>query len=618
MKLSALIPMGTLLVLLAVVAGVTLPSSAGAASRCRESGARGLLCTTVAVPLDREGLRRGTLKLAVAYEPLRPGRRDLLLALSGGPGQSSVSAAASFRSALRPALRRARLVVFDQRGTGAGALWCPELQRLGDVDGVPGSAVKACARRLGPKRADFTTADTVADIEAIRKRFGASKLTIMGVSYGTHVAVQYARTYPQRVKAMILDSPIGPGGIDAFLLDSLGPLGRIVNGWCTGIRCPSSVGEPWKNLASVATTVRAKGLSARLPDARGRVRKQRLGNEGTLESLISSADLNPALQALLPGALASAAASDPAPLLRLLEAAQGPPISARELSAGLNVATICADTALPFSYADGLDTRRRKMAGALDVVPSENYAPFARETVLKGSIAADCAVWPSSSGSAPSSTSPIPEVPTLILSGSFDQRTPSENASQLAALIPGSEVVVVGGTGHDTIDTDISGCVARALARFSSGKVVGAPCDNADNRWRVAERPATRLSSVAPVKGTGGQEDLRALSAIIATVHDAELQAYAQLYSGRSSPRGGGLRGGRWDAGNGITLRSYELVRGVRVTSTDGRLRRLRVSLPSGRGARLALSSTGVIAGTVGGRAVRARAVELASLEARP
>ena len=80
-------------------------------------------CGTLSVPLDHAaapGGERLRPALRRAQRRARPGGR-LLIALSGGPGQASVDAASSFAASLQPALRRYRLVVLDQRGTGRRA-----------------------------------------------------------------------------------------------------------------------------------------------------------------------------------------------------------------------------------------------------------------------------------------------------------------------------------------------------------------------------------------------------------------------------------------------------------------------------------------------------------------
>ncbi len=67
------------------------------------------------------------------------------------------------------------------------------------------------------------------------------------------------------------------------------------------------------------------------------------------------------------------------------------------------------------------------------------------------------------------SASPLPNVPTLILSGEQDLRTPTSNALAVAALIPDAQVLVVPYTGHSVVGSDLSGCTAKALDAFFAG-----------------------------------------------------------------------------------------------------------------------------------------------------
>ena len=83
---------------------------------------------------------------------------------------------------------------------------------------------------LGLARAHYTTADSVQDMEAIRAELGVDKLTLFGISYGTELAIQYARTYPQHVERLILDSVVDPDDTDPYFtsrpLSGGGPLRR--------------------------------------------------------------------------------------------------------------------------------------------------------------------------------------------------------------------------------------------------------------------------------------------------------------------------------------------------------------------------------------------------------
>ena len=60
----------------------------------------------------------------------------------------------------------------------------------------------------------------------------------------------------------------------------------------------------------------------------------------------------------------------------------------------------------------------------------------------------------------------MPDVPTLILSGLADLRTPLEGARELAAEVPHPQVVTLRGSGHDVFDSDLTGCVDTAVDRL--------------------------------------------------------------------------------------------------------------------------------------------------------
>src|SRR3954469_14193049 len=225
--------------LAALVLLVAFPAGASAALRWRAcANEDGFQCAVLRVPLDRTGATPGTIGLRVARESRRVKGGQYFLSLSGGPGQGAVAAAPFVADAMAPALQRRRLVVLDQRGTGdSGVLRCNHLQRSRLLNPFTATLAEQCAGELGPNRQYYTTADTVADLEALRQALGVDKLTLQGTSYGTFVAQQYARTYPTHVDRLVLDSVVGPDGVDAFLTDSWSAVPRILQENCAHSTC---------------------------------------------------------------------------------------------------------------------------------------------------------------------------------------------------------------------------------------------------------------------------------------------------------------------------------------------------------------------------------------------
>jgi pimeloyl-ACP methyl ester carboxylesterase len=166
----------------------------------------------------------------------------------GRPWAAGLPFLTRVKTRLRAELAGDRLVVFDQRRTGAGALACPELQRAAgasDLTIVPAATVAACARSIGENRRYYSTSVTVADIDQLRAALGVPRLTLDGVSYGTYVAERYALAHPSHVARMVLDSVVPQTrGRPALFVRRSPPAGaccaRYARSRCSGIRQPTS------------------------------------------------------------------------------------------------------------------------------------------------------------------------------------------------------------------------------------------------------------------------------------------------------------------------------------------------------------------------------------------
>jgi pimeloyl-ACP methyl ester carboxylesterase len=575
------------------------------------------VCGTLQVPLDRTGRVPGTIPLRFAATRRVPAGGRIMFALTGGPGQPGVDFASSEAVSLDAALSRYRLVVLDQRGTGgSGVLGCPDVQRLRSLDAFLPSAVAGCAARIGPRRAFYTTADTVLDLEDLRKALGARKVALQGVSYGTHVALQYARAFPQNVDRLILDSIVGPDGPDPFLLDTYRNLPRVLREQCRDNRCRGVTSDPVGDVAALVARMNASGpLRGVFYDDRGRRRPTLYRNPDELAFLLIAGDLNAFLKAALPGAIASARRGDTAALMRLRRIGQGATQTARDLSFGLNVTTGCEDVAaaLPYPLSAPPDVRGALGQAAAAALPPAAIGPFDAQTVLRTSYVDDCLRWPADVFRPPF-TGPLPDVPALLLGGRQDLRTPVENAFATARELPHASIVTLRGAGHDPTDTDLTGCISRAISRFVAGRAVGHPCSGRDNGVAPLPAPPRSLDDFRSARGVGGVRG-RAVFAVLDTIQDALITA-AQLQDAQLPLRGGGLRGGRFsladDADGTLRMRRYAFVPGLRLTG-DLRagdtpvLGRVSIRGPRGVSGFLRLTSRGAT-GRLGGRRVSYRA----------
>jgi pimeloyl-ACP methyl ester carboxylesterase len=190
-------------------------------------------CTTLAVPLDysNPGGRKITLALdeIPATAPAAQ-QQGALLVNPGGPGGSGISLAPFVASGLRPAVASTyNIIGFDPRGVGASvpALHCDPTFFSGDrPDYIPAtpaaenvlvlrakSYAKDCEQKFGWLLPHMTTQDSARDMDAIRAALGQPKISYFAFSYGTYLGQVYATMFPTRVRRMVLDSTVGPGGV---------------------------------------------------------------------------------------------------------------------------------------------------------------------------------------------------------------------------------------------------------------------------------------------------------------------------------------------------------------------------------------------------------------------
>jgi len=569
----------------ALAAGLALASPASAALRFRDCGGERIRCARLSVPLDRAGTVPGRVSLLVIRRRAnrRTGKAPLVF-LAGGPGQPAIEALFGF-GIFHPAYLTRDIVVFDQRGTGrSGLLRCPRLERSNLLQA--GAPAAACARRLGVRRAFYTSRDSVDDIEAIRRGIGARRIALFGVSYGTKVALGYASTYPDRVERLVLDSAVEADGPDPLYRDSAEGTPRVLRALCAG-RCEWT-GDPVGDLAALVDRIAASGpVRGPVVDARGRVRAGRLTSEDLLTILLAG-DFEPTLRRGLPGAVSAALGGDAAPVLRLfrralpLEAMPPPPLV---FSSALYAATTCEEALLPWDRSTPPDPaeRHRQAAARAAAIPDSAFEPFDRAGALDSDTLELCERWPHAPVARGFGPGPLPDVPVLVLQGEEDLRTPVEDAQRVTPLFPRSSLVVAP-TGHSVHGNDVTGCAGRAFANFFRDRPVESRCARRVRRPPPTPPPPGRLADVAPHRGVPGERG-RTLAAARLTLDDVAVDsstAYTFDPDDPSTARGGGLRSGSYRIGRDgtLVLEGLSFVPGV---TLSGRLRQFGISSQRGR-----------------------------------
>jgi pimeloyl-ACP methyl ester carboxylesterase len=592
--------------------------AAGALTYAPCTSSPAFACASLPVPLERSGAVGGaiSLSLEVKQTGLTPSR-SAVVALAGGPGQAALPLGEFAAKALAPALVDRDLIVFDQRGTGASdPLSCAALESFATE---AGQLSERCALQIGPARGAYTTQESAEDIESIRQAGGYEKLVLYGTSYGTKVAEEYAERYPQHVEALVLDSVVPPGGPEPFAVPTFQAIAPALQELCSNGACAGIASNPLADLASLNARLRKHVLDGSVYDGSGHRHTATLSEAGLL-GVLEAGDLNPALRALLPAAVRSALRNDPDPLLRLHLLSEGlipnvpsntPGESSQEIDEALYLTTSCEETPFPWNRAGSPASRTAEALTALHALPAADFSPFDASIALSNSLVSLCAGWPDASP-APPAPSALPNVPTLILSGAQDLRTPTTNARTVAAQIPDTQLLIVPFTGHSVLGADFSGCAEQAVASFFGGAPVQ-PCLSTKTLFAPTPLTPTKLAYVHSPPGLGGGPG-RTLTAVLDTIVDLNRQVIgATLQADRELPSGssfGGLHGGYAKIGTStVTLRKLVLVPGVQLSGTipvkDGALQTatIRVTGPGAASGTVTVGSASKqVTGALGGK----------------
>jgi pimeloyl-ACP methyl ester carboxylesterase len=225
---------------------------------CEGGTTEGFECATIAVPLDYEDPDGATIDLALIRLPARPALREGAILLNpGGPGGSGYEFAEAAAEAIDFDMgleSRFDIIGFDPRGVErSGGIDCIDDRALEDLyysDDTPDDPVdvaatiarmsgfgRACRNVYGDSLRQYSTENTARDMDSIRAALGDEQLSYIGVSYGTYLGGVYATLFPERVRAMVLDSayePTGDSEYDQWLTQLVGFEQAFANwaAWC--------------------------------------------------------------------------------------------------------------------------------------------------------------------------------------------------------------------------------------------------------------------------------------------------------------------------------------------------------------------------------------------------
>jgi len=518
----------------------------------------------------------GQVRVGFAFVPARDRSRPSLGTVvphEGGPGYSTTGTGSSYAAMYGPLLQRRNLLLVDQRGTGRSEpVRCPDLQNLTIAYSV---AAARCARSLGPRRDDYTTARSADDLAAVVRALDLGRVDLYGDSYGTFFAQVFAGRHGGLLRSVVLDSAYPAYGENGWY-PTQGPAMRSSFAKACR-RSPACRGHGpgfATALRRVLGRVRAHPWHGVSHDGDGRRMRVRV-DPGTLATVAYGATYGPYAYRELTAALRSALRGDRVPLLRLVAEATGGGTNAGpvvDYSEGLDAAVACHDYPQLYDMAARPRTRLHQYAAALTRRTAQRphtYGPFTvREYARSDWQALDwCTRWPSAPADNPAHPprprgGSYPRVPTLVLSGELDSITTPAEGAMVARQFPRSEQIRVANSFHVTAVGDTDHCAVLVLRRFvrTPSQWPRHGCTRHVPQLRATGSFPRRVAAVPAAVGTGGRFARRVAPAAAATVADL-VDRWWNNYSGRSV----GLRGGRWSyTGDRTTV--FHL-HGVRLTA---------------------------------------------------
>lgn len=395
-----------------------------------------------------------------AIKPVHP--NEAVLAFAGGPGQSAFDAAASFAQALRHARETRDIVLVDQRGTGrSGLLQCDTMdlvtqfaldERSIEMAELIRSEMKACQQQLQVDLQHYTTQAAAHDFEAVRLALGYHKLHLYGGSYGTRMAQEYMRQYPEAILSATLDGVVSFGqSFAAMGLASDASLAALYRNCESSAACRKTFPAASQQLQQLLTQLELSPIHTEVRHPRTFERIELKLTRSKLQQALRFALYSNSTRALIPLAVEKASQGDYSALIGLMVAQD----MVTDLSIGVNTAVVCAED-WPFwtdenrAYYSGSDLGREWMAAVDIICPLWQVKP----------VAADF-LQPLSS-----------EIPILLLSGGLDPVTPPKGAELAMTEMRHAKHLIAPEATH--IVASQTSCAPKLISQFIAEQSVEA------------------------------------------------------------------------------------------------------------------------------------------------
>lgn len=409
-------------------------------------------CGFLSVPENWKRRRGESIRLWLVRLPATSAPSDrAIFIFQGGPGQGASTLSDFYARVYGGARATHDIILMDQRGTGrSNPLNCdfggsPAAPQRYLADLFDPEVIRRCRNALAAQAdlTQYTTSAAVRDAEAVRQALRYDRIDLYGTSYGTRVAMEYARRYPSRVRTLTLKGTVAPDvtAPAEFPADVERSVQLMLRDCGASSECAAAFPSLGADLQAAMMKLEAAPIAAKLPDG-----KQVMLSRGMFGASVRTMLQATSLRSELPLLLRSAAQGNWTPyvtrVLELRKAAQS------GVASGLMLSVLCSED-VPY-----LNLAKARQAGRSTVLG----------TYWLDQLTAACRLWPRGKVPADWRTPFKIPAPTLLISGDLDPATPPAAAERARQYLNHSLHLIAPGGSHSF--TGMNGCIDVAMSTF--------------------------------------------------------------------------------------------------------------------------------------------------------
>jgi pimeloyl-ACP methyl ester carboxylesterase len=428
-------------------------------------------CGFVVVPEDHNDPEGSTVRLATAIlrDQSEAHQPDPVILLAGGPGERVVANALALGPVLAPLHPNRDLIFFDQRGVGLSepALECPAflqamLDNLDESDADVATetifnAFMACRDRLvsqGHNLAAYTTAQSAADVEAIRTALDYGQINLYGGSYGSLLAQATMRDYPDHIRSVAMNStlPLEKSIFVDATTTFANAILRLLDSCAADEACNSAYPDLQTVLFEVIDQLNAEPIPITVTNPLdGQSYDALLTGDairGNLGTFLYISQIIP----VLPQAIFDVHNGD----IELMTQLSSTRLALLDLiSRGMMLSVLC--------NADLVGRTPEDLLNITAELPKQLVSSEDPEFTIEYGLFGTCENWPVPAADVSAKEPLVSDIPTLVLEGEFDPVTPPEYGQLVAGYLSDGYYFEFPGIGHDVLSSECAREIAGAF-----------------------------------------------------------------------------------------------------------------------------------------------------------